>query len=170
MRFIIFFWSICFFLSCTDSIDKKLSSLNDGEAYAYFEVNGKSFYNDTTLFKGSVFKSEESFTIHLFGNDQSNVMVSLALPKDQNQKFEVKIGAKNQLESDLMFGKISQEIQGTGIGYIITEGTATISKFNKNEIAITFKGKCTNIKHFDDKTRRENLSGFLVFKTPDIKE
>ncbi|MBK8388271.1 MAG: hypothetical protein IPL23_02885 [Saprospiraceae bacterium] len=108
------------------------------------------------------FSTKESFTIHLFEmTRQCNG--HFGSPERSKSKFEVKVERKINSESDPMFGKISQEIQGTGTGYIITEGTATISKFNKNEITITFKENVPTLNILMIKLT-ENLSGFESLK------
>lgn len=159
-------------LACSNPEQTKFNLLQDGEAFASFQVSGSEFYSDTTLFKGTVFIYNESFTINLFGNDQSNIM--LTLPKSANldvpKPRKIKISAKNQLESDLMFGKIDGAASGKGIGYIITEGEANLVQFDSTKILIKYKGKCSEINNYMDETKWENLQGFLTIKKPDIKQ
>lgn len=168
----IFLFLIISLASCTDPEQNKFNLLHDGEAFASFDVSGNEFYSDTTLFKGTVFIYKESFTINLFGNDQSNIM--LTLPKSAESKMpqpgKIKISAKNQLESDLMFGKIDGAVSGKGIGYIITEGEANLVQFDTNKILIKYKGKCSEINNYMDETRWEKMKGFLTIKKPDIKQ
>lgn len=160
--------------SCTSSnnseigdINTTLASLKDNQAKIELEIDGKSFYADTSVFQGGGYVDARGIKISLKDQSMGNVIVSLEGNnwfKNKPYKIDFKDGyPTSSTMGSFLTGKINNTTQNRGEGYVLYDGFFEIKYISKDAFVVYIKG---NLKKPFGDDPLSSVEGNIIWKKP----
>lgn len=150
--------------------EKALNHLAENKGTINAVIAGENFYQlNNNTFSGEILVNENGLRVNLTDEDQSNVIMSLALSSNLREGNVVQIDQDNQSNNNLMLGKLKDKKLNTGIGYLLTEGQITIEHLKKDKMVILYEGTAAEFIELNNKSKWKKIKGYIVVKSPDYK-
>ena len=175
MKYLIALLSATILFSCSSNdnsenreINTTLASLKDNQAKIELEIDGKSFYADTSVFQGGGYVDEKGIKISLRDQSMGNVIVSLegnSWFKNKPYKISFKDGyPTSSTMGSFLTGKINNTTENRGEGYVLYDGFFEIKYISKDAFVVYVKG---NLKKPFGDDPVSSVEGNIIWKRPD---
>ncbi|QRR02030.1 hypothetical protein [Dyadobacter sandarakinus] len=156
-----------------DTLEQKAddwyASLHDNQARIEVKIGDTEFYGQKSLFTGQVTLFEDLFSTTLTDQFQGRMIISMG-GKDwyRNKPIIRKVVAENEINASVKMGKIIDQKQMVGEGYMMADGQIEALTFTEDKIVLKITGKAGKYSDFAAPDHYLPVEGLIVYKKPSI--